>query len=251
MKWSVSNIEIDMTGQCRRNWMGWAPPSGGASDLHGDPANDLSLYISGSTFEGSRLTTFLGFADPCPGSVTIANITGLQAGMTAALNAANQDYADFSTDVDAFTQANMSLASNIVLDCQWAAGWRNYGTAFVPDWNFYTQALCYLRFRSSLAGDAVFYILVNDAVIGSVLTCPDPGLTWLRQDPDAFVGGYTYSHVPNDSGGLTPGPNFAQFFAGGTTAITGASYPLSIAQFFDFAGYFQGDWLPGEAAGLL
>lgn len=253
MKWSVSNIEIEMIHDCTRNFIGWAPPSIGAVNLGGDPSYDMIADgIQSPISEASRSATtgFGGFGlGSCPGELTIMKVTGLQAALNACKAAADEDRAnpELSSNDDHFTQVIGSL-NGISFQSHFAAGYRQYGPGFDPSTiDFYTEAQVFIEFLD-FAGLVQRHIIINDSQRGVILSIPDPGVIWRRVSPDL---GLQFSHGPTGSGGHPGWVGFADFFADGTADFEGTEFPFAVDDFFQFAGEFGGDWTVVEAMAAL
>lgn len=248
MKWSVSNIEIDLTGPpCVEVWAGWSAPSVGSVNLGGDPVLDLIDGGSGAIYERAvhDNVSDLYVDNMCDGALAIVNVTGLQAVMDLMRFASDQEFDDPDLSSTSYSHTGFVICNvgyNIEVRVQVEAAYNFDGITWTPT----ALAQVYIVYNP---GGSV--LLQNDSVFGA-LSVTDPGLVWIRRDPD---GSFTYSHTIDGTIPFSGFGNGFDFYAQGTSTVStiglGADYPLATASFFSTAGLFIGDWTVAEALALL
>jgi hypothetical protein len=255
VKWSVSNIEIDLTPPpplCVRNWAGWSSPSIGEPNQNGDSQYDLiddgtssTLNESIRSFNASSAELFVD--DLCPGDLAIVEVTDLQAAMTAVHDAVVEERLAIGGDPVRSGQVTANIGNAVAIDVFVEAGYDFDGITHRP----YTSARVRIIFNGF--PDVETVTLINDSQFDTVLTVPDPGLVWRLRDE---FGTPTYSHAPDGIGAYPGfGADFT-FHAAGVRSVTGGGgagtdYPLTTSQFFSNAGLFLGEWTVAEALALI
>lgn len=251
MKWSVSNIEIDLTpGPCVEVWAGWSAPSIGSVNLGGDSAFDLVDGGSGAFYE--RAVSTAGVSDlfvenTCSGYLAIVNVTGLQAVMDLMRFASDQEFDDPDLSSISYSHTGFvvcNVGNQIEVRVQVNARYNFDGLTWTPA----ASAQVYISYGGAAPASV---LLQNDSVLGA-LSVTDPGLVWINRSPAAIV---TYSHAIDGSIPFSGFANDFDFYAQGTSTVStiglDADYPLATASFFSTAGLFFGDWTVAEALALL